>query len=486
MIESSQSSKTQSGALEGVAITEKSRCPFAAFIPPYPKPHKNKSSFFLRFFRGWHSWLHVLFEKSYSMKMGEIRQPGGVVFMINEPKWVRHVLVEEAASFPKHDIMHQLLEPLLGVSIFTTNGKVWERQRRLVDQAFTAAKLQSVFPKMQAAVDGMLARLDNVADGRDFEVDGEMTYVTADVMFRTILSETLAEADAKSIYESFLQFQKHAQRASLLMMYHLWSWPVRFMSRTPAKKIRKILSGIIARRFEEVSRTGGVEHHDILSGLMQAVDPVCGDKFDYQETVDQVCMLFLAGHETSASALAWSLYLLSHRPDIQDRMRREIQEFTMNGELTFSAVRKFRLTSNVFREALRLYPPVGFFAREASRNSLMRDKNVPAGSPVLISPWLIQRHRELWERPDEFDPDRFDAAAGKESSKCAYIPFSAGPRVCVGKAFATQEAHLILASIVQRYRIDPVLEHEPRPVGRVTVRSDNGIQVRLFHRSCKA
>lgn len=171
------------------------------------------------------------------------------------------------------------------------------------------------------------------------------------------------------------------------MMYHLWSWPVRFMSRTPAKKIRKILSGIIARRFEEASRTGGVERHDILSGLMQAVDPVCGDKFDYQETVDQVCMLFLAGHETSASALAWSLYLLSHRPDIQDRMRREIQEFTMNGELTFSAIRKFRLTSNVFREALRLYPPVGFFAREASRNSLMRDKKCPrwfAGAHLAV------------------------------------------------------------------------------------------------------
>jgi cytochrome P450 len=116
----------------------------------------------------------------------------------------------------------------------------------------------------------------------------------------------------------------------------------------------------------------------------------------------------------------------------------------------------------------------------------MRDKDIPAGSSVLISPWLIHRHRTLWDRSDEFDPDRFETNEGKASSKCAYIPFSAGPRVCVGKAFATQEAHLILASIVQRYRIDAVLEHEPEPVGRVTVRSDNGIQVRLFHRSCKA
>ena len=466
---------TESESAEGRV----SRCPFAAFIPPYPKPHKTKSSFFLRFFRGWHSWLHVLFEKSYSMRMGEIRQPGGSVFMVNEPKWVKHILVDEARAFPKHDLMHQLLEPLLGVSIFTTNGEVWERQRRLVDQAFAQARLQLVFPAMQESVSALLLRLDKVADGRDFEVDGEMTYVTADVMFRTILSETLAEADAKSIYESFLQFQKHAQRASLLLMYHLWSWPVRFACQKPARKIRRILSEIISRRFEEVKQTGGTSKQDILSGLMEAKDSVAGDRFTYQETVDQVCMLFLAGHETSASALAWSLYLLSHRPDLQERMREEIQEHTAGGDLSFSAIRKLRLTSNVFREALRLYPPVGFFVREAAQDSPIRDKNVPAGSPVLISPWLIQRHRDLWERPDEFDPDRFDSTAGKESSKCAYIPFSAGPRVCVGMAFATQEALLILSSIVRRYKIEPVKSHEPRPVGRVTVRSDNGIRVRL-------
>jgi cytochrome P450 len=333
---------------------------------------------------------------------------------------------------------------------------------------------------MQESVAALLSRLDKVADGRDFEVDGEMTYVTADVMFRTILSETLAEADAKSIYESFLQFQKHAQRASLLLMYHLWSWPVRFACQKPARKIRRILSEIISRRFEEVKQTGGTSKQDILSGLMEAKDPVAGDRFTYQETVDQVCMLFLAGHETSASALAWSLYLLSHRPDLQERMREEIQEHTAGGDLSFSAIRKLRLTSNVFREALRLYPPVGFFVREAAQDSPIRDKNVPAGSPVLISPWLIQRHRDLWERPDEFDPDRFDSTAGKESSKCAYIPFSAGPRVCVGMAFATQEALLILSSIVRRYKIEPVKSHEPRPVGRVTVRSDNGIRVRLI------
>jgi cytochrome P450 len=337
------------------------------------------------------------------MQMGEIRQPGGQVFMVNEPKWVRHVLVEDSSAFPKHELMHNLLEPLLGVSIFTTNGEVWERQRRLVDQAFTSAKIQTVFPEMQLAVAAMLHRLDKVADGQSQEIDGEMTYVTADVMFRAILSEPLTAIDAKKIYESFLVFQKYAQRASLLMMYRLWAWPMRFACKRPARRIRQILAKII-------------------------------------------------------------------------------NECAPDGELSFAAVRKLKLVSNVFRESLRLYPPVGFFVRTSAQDTTMRDKKIPSGSSVLISPWLIHRHRTLWDRSDEFDPDRFDTIEGKESSKCAYIPFSAGPRVCVGKAFATQEAHLILASIVQRYRIDPVLDHEPKPVGRVTVRSDNGIHVRLTRR----
>jgi cytochrome P450 len=129
-----------------------------------------------------------------------------------------------------------------------------------------------------------------------------------------------------------------------------------------------------------------------------------------------------------------------------------------------------------------LYPPVGFFVREAAQTQCIRDKDVKAGSPILISPWLLHRHRELWDRPDEFDPSRFDTAEGKESSKCAYIPFSKGPRVCIGAAYATQEAILILASVVRRYHIEPEPKHVPKVVGRVTIRSDNGVRIKLRRR----
>ena len=454
-----------------------------SFIPPYPKPHKSKSSFLLRFVRGWNSWLDVLFERSYRMKMGHYRQPGLDVYMVNEPCWVRRILVEKPKEYPKHQLMHRMLEPLLGESIFTTNGEVWARQRRIMDQAFEQARLKLVFPLMQASVDDMLVRLDRVADGSSYEVDGEMTYVTADIIFRTILSEHLAEKDARAIYEAFIEFQQHALRALVLMMYRLPAWFSRRASEKCARRIRAVLAEIIARRYTARERGEADDRPDILGAMMEAVDPVQGDRFSYEEMVDQICMLFLAGHETSASSLTWTLYLVSNDQDLQQRLAQEIDQVVGNRPFEFSDIKKMRLVWDTFREALRLYPPVGFFSREATSTHCIRDKEVPDGSPVLVSPWLIHRHEKLWERPTEFDPDRFATDSGQESLKNAYLPFSMGPRVCIGAAFATQEAVLILAGILRRYRVDADPNHTPQTVGRVTIRSDNGIRVRLTPRN---
>lgn len=448
------------------------------FSPPYPKPHKHKSSLILRFLRGWNSWLDVLFERSYSMKMGQISQFGMQVFMVNDAEWVRRIL-NDSQEYPKHRLMHRMLEPLLGNSIFTTNGPVWQRQRRLVEPAFAAARLKLVFALMNGSVGAMLERLDRVADGRSFEVDGEMTYVTADIIFRTMLSESLEERQAKEIYDAFIEFQHHAQRAMILMIYRLPPFFATRASRRAAAKIHAILAAMIYRRFAEYERGESIRYQDILAGLMEATDPVTGDRFSYEELVDQVCMLFLAGHETSASALTWSLYLLSHCPHLQERICAEIKVAVDSREFELSDMKNLPTASNVFREALRLYPPVGFFAREAAHTQCIRDKQVSQGSPILISPWLLHRHRELWNRPDEFDPDRFNTPEGRESAKCAYLPFSKGPRVCIGAAFATQEAVLVLASMVRRYCIESDTNHVPKAVGRVTLRSDNGVRIKL-------
>ena len=451
------------------------------FKPAYPKPHESKTSFIKRFFRGRNSWIDVLFKRSYTMKMGQIKQPGLDVFMINDPGWIKRILVDEPEKYPKHRLMHEMLKPLLGNSIFTTNGEVWARQRRLVDAGFGQARLRVVFPYMLSAIDEMLERLGNETD-KEYEVDAEMTHVTADIIFRTILSENLSEISAYEIFEAFNEFQLHAQRTLMLKIYHLPTFFADRACKRAANKIRPVIAKVIARRYQEKESGNAKRYDDILEGVMNAVDPVNNDSFSYEEMVDQICMLFLAGHETSASALTWSLYLISNCKDIQERMLAEINEIAPGRNFEFEDIRKLNVTINVFKEALRLYPPVGIFSREATEDHCIRKKDIKKGSAVMVSPWLIQRNPDYWDDAEIFDPDRFDTESGQASVKCAYIPFSKGPRVCTGQAFAIQEAVLILASIVKRFEIDKVVNHVPKAVGRVTIRPENGVKVILKKR----
>ena len=194
-------------------------------------------------------------------------------------------------------------------------------------------------------------------------------------------------------------------------------------------------------------------------------------------------MLFLAGHETSASALTWALHLVAQSPHIQDRMFTEIEALGPAGEAMPSSMKHLALTRNVFRETLRLFPPVGFLARQSALRCPMRDKTVEEGASVVISPWLIHRHRDLWHEPDAFNPDRYLNDESRDSLRSAYLPFGMGPRVCIGAAFAQQEAVLILSSIVRQYRLQPVPGHVPRPVGRLTIRPSNGMPLMLQRRA---
>ncbi|MFM9901219.1 MAG: cytochrome P450, partial [Polaromonas sp.] len=207
------------------------------------------------------------------------------------------------------------------------------------------------------------------------------------------------------------------------------------------------------------------------------------------ELVNQVAMLFLAGHETSASALTWALYMVAKSPDVQARMHAEVMalESTHNPDkpVDASEMKSLALTWNVFRETLRLFPPVGFIARESTQTCPMRDKTVGQGASVVVSPWLIQRHRDLWDDPDAFNPDRYANDASRESLKNAYLPFGMGPRVCMGAAFALQEAVLILSSVARHYHLEAVPGHVPQPVGRLTIRSDNGVRLTLHRRPVK-
>lgn len=431
------------------------------------------------------SWLDGLYHRSYRMQMGEVRLPGIDLYMVNEPGLVRKILDEQASDFPKSALLHEALLPLLGESIFTTNGTTWQRQRTMMNSAFAQARLDVAFPSMLQATDDMLNRLEGLPSSAVPDMEAEMTHVTADIIFRTIFSIPIEENNARQMFRAFSRFQALAPRLMMPSLFRLrwliWPWD-RWRSVRAAKQIRDILGQIISARISSQIGQNAECPQDILQSLIDAKDEASGESFNKEALIDQVAMLFLAGHETSASALSWATYMLAHSPAIQDRMVEEIRQVAGHRELQVGDMRSLTLTRNVFRETLRLFPPVGFFAREASQACVMRDKAVDAHSTIVVSPWLIQRHRKLWRMPDDFNPDRFDEEASRESLRKAYLPFGMGPRVCLGAAFALQEATLILASLVRQYRLLPAPDHTPYPVGRLTIRSANGISLLLERR----
>ena len=212
-------------------------------------------------------------------------------------------------------------------------------------------------------------------------------------------------------------------------------------------------------------------------------DPETGDRFLVYEMVDQLAIFFLAGHETSASALSWALYLLATHPEWQDRVATEAAVLTA---ADYAVVRQLKLSRDVFRETLRLNPPVPMMVRQSTCPETFRDRVIPMGSQMVISPWHLHRHTKLWDNPDGFDPARWHSDNGKACQRDAYILFSTGPRVCVGQGFAMLEGPLFLSLLVKHFQFEAVADRCPVPVAHLTVRAQSGIQLRVSQRKIPA
>jgi cytochrome P450 len=453
-------------------------------IGPMPAIRKTRPSPLTRIIKGRHSSLDVLFERSYSMKMGEFSGIRRKFYFLTQPEIVNRILAADVDLYPKSDLMGTILYQILGNGIFVSNGDVWKKQRRMMNPAFEFARISEVFPLMMDSANEMKARLDEVADGREVQIDFEMTHVTADIIFRTIFSEPLPREDAATIFDAFNNYQELAYIHGVWNMAGLpqaLSIP-RLRAIRHARNIRGPLARMVRKRFELLETNPENPPQDILASLIAARD-ADGSRFSEKELIDQIAVMFLAGHETSASALSWALYLISRDKDVQDRMHAET-ELAFGGEGGFSP-RNFKflkLTRDVFRETLRLYPPVSFVPRDITVPETIREKKLKKGAAIFISLWLMHRHREIWKNPDTFDPDRFSREDEKDAIRHAYMPFSQGPRVCLGASFALQEAAIILSMIARHYEILPVEGHVPKPVARLTLRSENGIRLRLRKR----
>ncbi len=412
----------------------------------------------------------------YRAKMAEVKLPFLHSVMVNTPNLVRLVLQERPRDFPKSERVREGLRPLLGNSVFVTNGPLWERQRRMIDPAFEGGRLRDTFPAMWDAAQGAAARLPQGPT----EIEAVMSHAAADVIFRTLFSVPIEDDTARQVYQTFRAHQRSAPILNLAAFVRLPKVFPRVFSRKTrhtAAQIRSLIMQMTAARMGAIR--DGTAPDDLATKIMTTRDPVTGDRFGTDEMVDQVAIFFLAGHETSASALAWALYLIATHPDWQAQLAEEAQALRPYLEAgtapDFGVLRRFPLIRDTFREALRLYPPVPMLVREAAQREAFRGRELGRGTQVVVSLWHMGRNENIWSDPHEFRPERWQQDDTKACARDGFLPFSVGARVCPGAGFAMAEAVLILARLLCDYEFRPVAGRVPVPMAQMTVRARDGI-----------
>ena len=415
-------------------------------------------------------------EKLYSARMAQISTPFYDSVLINEPSIISEILEKRTGDFPKAGLIGDTLRPLLGNSVFVTNDDIWARQRRLIDPAFAAGRLKENFAPMLQASN---AALDRLGDG-PHEVEFETAHLAADVIFRTLFSLPISAPAARDVFEAFRAYQRAQPLLSPLDLVRAPAWvPRKRPGRDHAAHIRRLLKDLVEARAETIRK--GDAPDDLATKIMTARDPQGTGGFSSDEMIDQVAIFFLAGHETSASALSWGLYCLACDPEAQQCVAHEVAAVIGNREMTFDDIPKLRFTRNVFREVLRLYPPVPMMVRETRKPETFRERKLRAGSLAILSPWHMHRHTRIWPDADVFDPWRWNEEATRHAARGAYFPFSKGPRVCTGAGFAMLEGVLTLAKLVHAFHFAPTAQ-VPVPVAHLTVRAEAGIHLNLTSR----
>ena len=415
---------------------------------------------------------------AYTQPLARRRFLGREVIYVTDPELIRQVLVEQESSFVKAETTRRVLVPALGQGLLTAEGAHWRWQRRAAAPAFRHDRLLGFMPAMLAAAGRTRDRWLALPAGGTVEVAHEMMRTTYDVIVETMLSDA-AGLDQAGIEQAIAAYLGSAPWAVMAGLFGLPGWlplPRRRQGRRAREYVRDALLGIVRRRR---GGQGGVDggRPDLLTLLLDAHDPEDGRAMSDQEAADNLLTFIVAGHETTALTLTWSLYLLACHPEAEARIVQEVGRVTGGGPIGAGHVADLAYTRQVVQEAMRLYPPAAMVARMAVRDVRLGGLAIPAGTPTNVPIYAVHRHAALWREPDAFDPDRFLPEAVADRHRYAYLPFGAGPRICIGASFAMLEAVAVLATLVQAFR--PVMAPGPGPVPRlrITLRPQGGVRM---------
>ena len=402
------------------------------------------------------------------------------MFILNEPGAIRYVLLDNAANYIKSEVGRRLLEPGLGRGLLTSEGETWRRHRRIMAPSFDPRSVTGYAPIMTEVTLGLLEKWDALPQDSEIDAAAAMMHLTLHIISKAMFSSDSDEI-VDAVEGGVNQYQTLV-RPSLLDLLHFPQWFARLLAPLPTDGLFDEFDRKVDLLLTERGRQPDAEPKDLLARLVAARDAETGGGMTAKEVRDQVVTIFMAGHETTSLALSWTWYLLSQHPAIEAKLHRELADVLSGRTPKNEDIASLRYTRMVIEESMRLYPPAHTTGRQPIKPDEILGHRIPAGAEVLIMPWLIHRKPQLWEDPERFDPERFAPERAAERPRFAYIPFGAGPRICIGAAFAMTEAIFILATIAQRYRLRLKPGHPVEPQGLITLRPRYGMQMFLERR----
>ena len=400
---------------------------------------------------------------------------GKMLTWVTDPALIKKILLDEYENFPKTPVERRVLSPLLGNGMLVSGGPDWRWQRQTTAPVFRLTEVLRYAPAMNAAADATIAEWRKSPPGSIQAIDVNMS----DASYAVICDTMLADSDGSAFDRADLGNVRYSwPLAYALLGLPTWLWyPNRARKERSEQRMREAVLRLVQSR-----RANPGPRDDVLVHLLRAKDPEDGQPMSDTQLVDVLLTLLVAGHETTAKALAWTLYLVARSPEWERRMLEEVRRVAGKGPIKAEHVDKLKVTSMVLKESMRVYPPVPTLTRIAKKDADLGGLEVKAGSMIFIPIYAIHRHKRLWHDPDRFDPNRFTPEREADYSRYQYFPFGAGPRICIGSSFAIVESIVMLAAFVRAAHFQVPEGFRPLPVSRVTLWSDSGMPLKVWPR----
>jgi cytochrome P450 len=444
--------------------------PSDAGLPPFPQRPSKPLPPWRLWWNAHHNLLAIWPQSAFVLRQFRLNFLTRRVIVINDPRSIRRVLIDNAANYCKGSVMQHLLQPLLGHGLLLSEGTAWQNQRQRLTPVFQSGRLAGFTETVTATTRQMLQRWSAEDGSGERELTQELARTTAMTICRALFQYDLSAPQAATAFHAFARYQDSFGRFNPLMTNGSpGGW-----RRTGNRAGRRALN-----QLDQLFQNIFDSHRPGLTGPADPIDLLLDAGMDPRQIRDEIATLFLAGHETTANALSWAFYLLAGCPEVEARLVAEIRQVLGGREPALADLPHLVYARAVIEETLRLYPPLPLLTRQALQPDRLWQQNIAAGTLIVIAPWIIQRHRLYWSEPDAFRPERF---IGQTPRRYSYLPFAAGARGCPGSQFALSEAIVILVMVLQRYRLELQPHHPVEALGRITLRPGHGLPVRLTPR----